>query len=154
MVAQKMKLIPRRQAMCLLTGVVASSLFSPKSFATPDKVASRISEITNGKKVSDIDIYLDMPEIAENGNQVKIVFEIDSPMSEAEYVKTVYVFADGNPEPDVAKFNFTPAMGACGATTRMRLSKTQNVIVLAEMNNGLFARADTRVKVTIGGCGG
>ena len=154
MLWQKMKLIPRRQAMCLLTGVVASSLFSPKSFATPDKVASRISEITNGKKVSDIDIYLDMPEIAENGNQVKIVFEIDSPMSESEYVKTVYVFADGNPEPDVAKFNFTPAMGACGATTRMRLSKTQNVIVLAEMNNGLFAKADTKVKVTIGGCGG
>ena len=154
MVAQKMKLIPRRQAMSLLTGVVAGSLFSLKSFASPDKVASRISEITNGKKVSDIDIYLDMPEIAENGNQVKIVFEIDSPMSEAEYVKTVYVFADGNPEPDVAKFNFTPAMGACGATTRMRLSKTQNVIVLAEMNNGLFAKADTRVKVTIGGCGG
>ena len=56
--------------------------------------------------------------------------------------------------PDVAKFNFTPAMGACGATTRMRLSKTQNVIVLAEMNNGLFAKADTKVKVTIGGCGG
>ena len=154
MVAQKMKLIPRRQAMCLLTGVVAGSLFSLKSFASPDKVASRISEITNGKKVSDIDIYLDMPEIAENGNQVKIVFEIDSPMSEAEYVKTVYVFADGNPEPDVAKFNFTPEMGACGATTRMRLSKTQNVTVLAEMNNGLFAKADTRVKVTIGGCGG
>ena len=154
MVAQKMKLIPRRQAMCLLTGVVASSLFSLQSFASPDKVASRISEITNGKQFSDIDIYLDMPEIAENGNQVKIVFEIDSPMSEADYVKTVYVFADGNPEPDVAKFNFTPAMGACGATTRMRLSKTQNVIVLAEMNNGLFAKADTKVKVTIGGCGG
>ena len=154
MVAQKMTLIPRRQAVHLLMGVAASSLFPFASFATPDKVASRISEITNGKKVSDIDIYLDMPEIAENGNQVKIVFEIDSPMSEAEYVKTVYVFADGNPEPDVAKFNFTPVMGACGATTRMRLSKTQNVIVLAEMNNGVFAKADTKVKVTIGGCGG
>ena len=154
MVAQKMTLILRRQAMCLLTGVAASSLLPLKSFATPDKVASRISEITNGKKVSDIDIYLDMPEIAENGNQVKIVFEIDSPMNGEEYVKTVFVFADGNPEPDVAKFNFTPAMGACGATTRMRLSKTQNVVVLAEMNNGVFAKADTKVKVTIGGCGG
>lgn len=154
MVAKKMTLIPRRQAVRLLTGVAASLLLPLKSFATPDKVASRISKITNGKKISDIDIYLDMPEIAENGNQVKIVFEIDNPMSEAEYVKTVYVFADGNPEPDVAKFNFTPAMGACGATTRMRLSKTQNVIVLAEMNNGLFAKADTKVKVTIGGCGG
>ena len=154
MVAQKMTLISRRQAMCLLTGVAASSLFPLKSFANFNTVASRISEITNGKPVSDIDIYLDMPEIAENGNQVKIVFEIDSAMSETDHVKTVFVFADGNPEPDVAKFNFTPAMGACGATTRMRLSKTQNVIVLAEMNNGLFAKADTKVKVTIGGCGG
>ena len=154
MVAQKMTLIPRRQAMRLLAGVAASSVLPFESFASPDKVASRISEITNGKQASDIDIYLDMPEIAENGNQVKIVFEIDSPISEAEYVKTVYVFADGNPEPDVAQFNFTPAMGACGATTRMRLSKTQKVIVLAEMNNGLFATADTTVKVTIGGCGG
>ena len=154
MIAQKMKLIPRRQAMCILKCVGASSLCPLESFASHDKAASRIAEITSGKQVSDIDIYLDMPEIAENGNQVKIVFEIDSPMSETEYVKTVYVFADGNPEPDVAKFNFTPAMGACGATTRMRLSKTQNVIVLAEMNNGLFAKADTKVKVTIGGCGG
>jgi sulfur-oxidizing protein SoxY len=154
MVAKKMTLIPRRQAMRLLTGVAASSLFSLKSFASSDKVANRISEITNGKQVSDIDIYLDMPEIAENGNQVKISFEIDSPMTEAEYVKTVYVFADGNPEPDVAQFNFTPAMGACGATTRMRLSKTQNVTVLAETNNGVFAKANTTVKVTIGGCGG
>ncbi len=154
MVAQKMMLISRRQAMRVLTSVAASSLFPLASFASPDKVVGRISEITNGKQVSDIDIYLDMPEIAENGNQVKIVFEIDSPMSQAEYVKTVYVFADGNPEPDVAQFNFTPAMGACGATTRMRLSKTQTVTVLAEMNNGLFAKADTKVKVTIGGCGG
>ncbi len=154
MVAQKMKLIPRREAMCLLTSAMASSLFPLESLAGPDKVASRIADITNGKQFSDIDIYLDMPEIAENGNQVKIVFEIESPMSEVEHVKTVYVLADGNPEPDVAKFNFTPAMGACGATTRMRLSKTQNVIVLAEMANGLFAKADTKVKVTIGGCGG
>jgi sulfur-oxidizing protein SoxY len=36
----------------------------------------------------------------------------------------------------------------------MRLAKTQNIIVLAEMNDGSFKQAQSTVKVTIGGCGG
>lgn len=154
MLSQKMKLISRRHALQLL-GASAAFTAAPKlAWATADAVTGRIAEVTNGTSIGDLDIYLDMPEIAENGNQVKIAFEIDSPMTADDYVKAVYVFADGNPEPDVAQFNFTPAMGACGATTRMRLSKTQNVTVLAAMSNGSFAKADTTVKVTIGGCGG
>lgn len=154
MISQKMKIISRRHALQLL-GASAALTATPKlARATEDAVTGRIAEVTKGTSIGDIDIYLDMPEIAENGNQVKIAFEIDSPMAADDYVKAVYVFADGNPEPDVAQFNFTPAMGACGATTRMRLSKTQNVTVLAAMSNGSFAKADTTVKVTIGGCGG
>ena len=151
---KSLKSINRRSAITLLTCMGFTLSLHSGLMASPEMVQSELDKISKGSKKKDAEIFLDVPEIAENGNQVKIVFEIDSPMSEAEYVKTVYVFADGNPEPDVAKFNFTPAMGACGATTRMRLSKTQNVIVLAEMNNGVFAKADTKVKVTIGGCGG
>ena len=55
---------------------------------------------------------LDLPEIAENGNAVKVAFDIDSPMTADNYVKAVHILADGNPEPDVATFNFSPAMGA------------------------------------------
>jgi len=154
MIAQKMTAISRRQAVQLIGAAAALTLTPKLGLATADSVASRISEVTNGGTISELDIYLDMPEIAENGNQVKIAFEIDSPMTDSEHVKAVYVFADGNPEPDVAQFNFTPAMGACAATTRMRLSKTQNVTVLAALSNGSFAKADATVKVTIGGCGG
>ena len=71
-----------------------------------------------------------------------------------DFVKTVYLLADGNPAPNVAKFSFSTDMGACSATTRMRLSKTQNVYLLAEYNNGKFAMTKSKVKVTIGGCGG
>lgn len=154
MIAQKMTPISRRHALQLLGAAAALTLAPKLSLASADAVAGRISELTNGGAMSELDIYLDMPEIAENGNQVKIAFEIDSPMTEADHVKTVYVLADGNPEPDVAQFNFTPAMGACNATSRMRLSKTQNVTVLAALSNGSFAKADATVKVTIGGCGG
>ena len=154
MIAQKMKPVSRRHAISLLGGAAALTMLPKFSMATADAVAGRISEVTKGGAIGDLDIYLDMPEIAENGNQVKIAFEIESPMTADDHVKAVYVFADGNPEPDVVQFNFTPAMGACGATTRMRLSKTQNVTVLAAISDGSFAKADTTVKVTIGGCGG
>jgi sulfur-oxidizing protein SoxY len=36
----------------------------------------------------------------------------------------------------------------------MRLSKTQNVLVIAAFSDGSFGKASAAVKVTIGGCGG
>ena len=74
-------------------------------------------------------------------------------MTNDDFVKTVYLLADGNPAPNVAKFSFSTDMGHA-QTTRMRLSKTQNVYLLAEYNNGKFAMTKSKVKVTIGGCGG
>ena len=146
--------VSRRDALAMLGAASASLALPGTAFATVDAVSGRIASITNGSDASGDIISLDMPEIAENGNQVKLSFEVESPMTDDDYVKTVYVFADGNPEPDVAQFHFTPAMGACYGSTRMRLSKTQNVYVLAALSNGSFARAETTVKVTIGGCGG
>ena len=117
-------------------------------------VSGVIEEIIDGKDSVNADIYLDLPEIAENGNQVKVSFEIDSPMTDENFVRFVHVLADGNPAPKVAKFMFTPSAGVCSATTRMRLAKTQNVYLLAEFSNGSYAMAQSTVKVTIGGCGG
>lgn len=99
-------------------------------------------------------IKLDLPEIAENGNTVPLKFEVDSPMTADDYVKNVHVFAEGNPNPEVASFHFTPASGKAAASTRMRLAKTQNIVAVAEMSNGKVYMAKKEVKVTIGGCGG
>ena len=99
-------------------------------------------------------IELDLPQIAENGNTVPILIAIDSPMTAEDHVKTVHVFADGNPRPDVASFHFTPACGEATCSTRIRLAKTQNIVAVAEMSNGEVYMAKAEVKVTIGGCGG
>ena len=149
-----LKPISRRQALAYL-GVTGSSIaLSGVALAGPAEVVTRINDITSGASGNDTLIMLDLPEIAENGNAVKVAFDIDSPMTADNYVKAVHILADGNPEPDVATFNFSPAMGACYATTRMRLSKTQNVHVIAAFSDGSFGKASAAVKVTIGGCGG
>ena len=151
---KKLIQINRRDALAIILGTAGALALSSNVYASKDKLSNRIDKITNNKGAKETDLFLDVPEIAENGNQVKVNFEIDSPMSQNDYIKNVYILADGNPSPNVAKFSFTPEMGSCSATTRMRLSKTQNVYLLAENNNGQFLTTNAKVKVTIGGCGG
>ena len=150
----KMINISRRNAIVLMLGTAGYIMSSGIAFAGKEKVLKRIDEITKGKGAKELDIFLDLPEIAENGNQVKVNFEIESEMTEENYIKNVYILADGNPAPDVAKFSFTPEMGMCSATTRIRLSKTQNVVLVAENNKNEYFMTKSKVKVTIGGCGG
>jgi sulfur-oxidizing protein SoxY len=99
-------------------------------------------------------ITLDVPSIAENGLVVPVTIDVASPMSEADHITNVYLFADGNPNPLVAKFGFTAASGKASASTRIRLAQTQNVVVLAEASTGALRSVSAEVKVTIGGCGG
>ena len=146
--------ISRRHALAMLGAAGATVFAGVPAYADGAAVAAKIKGLTGGKYVGEGKIELDLPEIAENGNAVKVAFDIDSPMTADNYVKDVHILADGNPEPDVATFNFSPAMGACYATTRMRLSKTQNVHVIAAFSDGSFGKASAAVKVTIGGCGG
>ena len=148
------KNVSRRHALGLIGGTIAMSSIAMPVLADAASVAAKVNSLTGGASTTDDGVFLDLPEIAENGNAVKVAFEIDSPMTSDNFVKTVHVMADGNPTPDVASFNFSPANGVCMATTRMRLAKTQNIIVLAEMSDGSFRQAQAQVKVTIGGCGG
>jgi sulfur-oxidizing protein SoxY len=64
------------------------------------------------------------------------------------------VLATGNPTPPVGTFNFGPMAASQSASTRIRLAGTQDVVAVAKMADGTFARASKTVKVTIGGCGG
>lgn len=141
----------------LSAGAAAAGLaaFAPgRAFATPEETAKALSELTGGSEPQTGKISLTAPEIAENGNTVPISVEVESPMTEGEYVESVTIFADGNPNPEVATFRFTPMSGTAVATTRIRLAKTQNVIAVAKLSDGSTYSDRKEVKVTIGGCGG
>ena len=99
-------------------------------------------------------VMLDLPEIAENGNTVPFTISVDSPMSETDHVKVIYVIATANPQPGVATFRFSALSGKAMVASRMRLARTQDVIGIAELSDGRFLMSKRNVKVTIGGCGG
>ena len=139
--------LPRR----VLLAVTGASL----AFATG--VRADVPEMTKllaGRTPRAGGIKLDIPEIAENGLAVPLNVEAESPMTEADHIKAIHVIAEANPNPLVVSFWFTPMSGRAAASTRIRLARTQNIVVLAETSTGEVRTASAEVKVTIGGCGG
>ncbi|AVT78499.1 thiosulfate oxidation carrier protein SoxY [Rhodopseudomonas palustris] len=145
----------RREALALAGIAGLAALLAPRmSFADAAMVDAEIKKLYGDKKFDSGKIKLDVPEIAENGLVVPIAVDVESPMTDADYVKAVHVFADGNPLPGIVSYKFTPACGKASASTRMRLAQTQNIICIAEMSDGKLYSTKSSVKVTIGGCGG
>ena len=147
--------LSRRDAVKAAAWALAAAAIAPKlAFADEKAVAAEIKKLYGDKPMASGKIKLDVPEIAENGLVVPVNVEVESPMTDKDYVKAVHVFADGNPLPGVVSYKFTPACGKASASTRMRLAQTQNIVCVAEMSDGSLYMAKSNVKVTIGGCGG
>jgi len=110
--------------------------------------------ITGGKEVKKSDkIKLTAPEIAENGAVVPIKVEVDHPMEEKNYVKAIHILNTANGNARCADVMLTPANGRGYFSTRIKLSKTQDVVAVVALSDGTFIKASQSVKVTIGGCG-
>jgi sulfur-oxidizing protein SoxY len=127
---------------------------TPTSAQDAQVLEAAIKKAVGDAKPVEGKVNLTLPEIAENGNTVPFELAVDSPMSDADHVKAVHIFAPGNPQPDVASFMFTPASGRAAVASRMRLGKTQDVYAVAQMSDGKVFMSKRTVKVTIGGCGG
>ncbi len=141
----------------LLLAATGASLFAAK-LARPAHATAQadaeMAKVLAGRTPKETGLKLDVPSIAENGLVVPFSVEADSPMTAADHIKSIHVFADGNPNPLVASFQFTPESGKAAASTRMRLAQTQNIVAIAETSTGELRIARGEVKVTIGGCGG
>jgi sulfur-oxidizing protein SoxY len=136
--------VTRRNAMMMGAGALAVLGLPLRATA---KDIEAITAFTGGAEMAETGVTLTAPEIAENGNTVPI--EVAAPGAEA-----IMVLALGNPTPAVATFSFGPLAASQAASTRIRLAGTQDVVAIARMADGSFARASSTVKVTIGGCGG
>lgn len=112
-----------------------------------------LQEILGGGEPEPGEITVDLPEIAENGNFVPLTIEVASPMTQADHIKSIYLLSTANPVARVAHFHLKPVNAEARVQSRMRLAKTQDVVVIAERSDGIKMMATIAVKVLIGGCG-
>ena len=99
-------------------------------------------------------VKLEMPLIAENGAVVPVAVEVASPMTPQNYVKNIYIVADKNRIPIVARATLSPEAGKAFVGANIRLGETTDVRAIVEQSDGTLLMAKREVKVTVGGCGG
>ena len=116
------------------------------------ELSSAIKGILNGATVTEQRVKLEIPHLAENGHLVPVTVSVESPMTAADYVRTLWLLSEKNPRPIIAKLGFSPGMGKAALVTRIRLSTAQYVTALAQMSDGSFWAAATEVIVTETAC--
>lgn len=97
-------------------------------------------------------LVLDLPLLTEDGSAVGVTVRADSPMTAADHIVTLHLFATRNPSPEVAVFHLTPQLGRAELSTRIRLNESQTVVAVARTSTGEVRVAAQEVTVTTTGC--
>ena len=146
----------RRQFLSLaggaaVLGVVPIVTLRPAE-ATPASLASAIHTITGGAAVKTGKIKLDVPPLVENGNTVPMTVSVASPMAPEDFVKSIHVFNEKNPQPNVGNFYLGVRAGRAQVSTRIRLADSQKIVAIAKLSDGSFWSASVEVVVTLAAC--
>ena len=136
----------------MIGAAAASVLPAVKAFATVDDATQAVDKILGNQKAKVGRVNLEIPPLVENGNLVTMKVAVESPMSEADYVRAIHIVAEGNPLPNVVSFYLSPRAGLAVITTRIRLGDSQRVRAIAQMSDGSFWQGDAATLVTLAAC--
>ncbi|MGD0104023.1 MAG: thiosulfate oxidation carrier protein SoxY [Rhodopila sp.] len=143
-------MILRRRFLILSgTGLVVPLVPIHHVHATPADVAALIVELVGEAELRDGRVKLDLPVMVENGNSVGMTISVDAPVAD---VRSIDVFAEGNPLPHVLRVRFGPNAGAPRIATRIRLATSQTVIAVAKLADGTCWRDSVDLLVTLAAC--
>jgi sulfur-oxidizing protein SoxY len=120
--------------------------------STPAMLEEAIRNVVGESNLQRGKVTLEAPPLVENGNAVPLTIIVDSPMSEAEHVKTIHVFNEKNPQPKVISVALGPRAGKASVATRIKLADAQRIVGIAEMSDGSFWTGEANVIVTIAAC--
>lgn len=120
--------------------------------ATPAMLASAIRNVVGEAPVSTGKVKLDIPPLVENGNTVPMTVSVDSPMTVEDHVKSIHVFNEKNPQPNIGNFYLSREAGRAQVATRIRLADSQKVVAIAQLSDGSFWQAAVDVVVTLAAC--
>ena len=120
--------------------------------ATPAMLASAIQSVTGGAAVRTGKVKLDVPPLVEKGNTVPMTVSVSNPMTSDDYVKSIHVFNEKNPQPNVGNFHLGPHAGRAQISTRIRLADSQKIVAIARLSDDSFWSTSVDVVVTLAAC--
>jgi sulfur-oxidizing protein SoxY len=132
-------------------GTVAIVTVRPAG-ATPETMANAIRNVVGGATVRTGKVKLDVPPLVENGNTVPMTVTVSSPMTSEDYVKSIHVFNEKNPQPNIGNFYLGPRAGRGQISTRIRLADSQKIIAIARLSDDSFWSVSADVVVTLAAC--
>ena len=98
-------------------------------------------------------VRMTLSSIAENGDSVPLIFDINCSMAGNDYPEKVHIFVKHNPFPEVARYHFGPWNGSAKTEMRLRMRQSSDVVIVAEMADGRVSVERQAVEVLAGACG-
>jgi len=142
----------RREFLVLAGGAAVLAVTLRPAEATPAMLAAAIRNVVGTAPVKTGKVKLDIPPLVENGNTVPMTVSVESPMAPEDHVKSIHVFNEKNPQPNIGNFYLSPQAGRAQVSTRIRLADSQKVVAIARLSDGTFWSASVDVVVTLAAC--
>jgi sulfur-oxidizing protein SoxY len=142
----------RREFLALAGGAAMLTVTLRPAEATPATMAAAIRNVVGAEPVRTGKVKLDIPPLVENGNSVPMTVSVASPMAPEDHVKSIHVFNEKNPQPNIGNFYLSPQAGRAQVSTRIRLADSQKVIAIAKLSDGTFWSASVDIVVTLAAC--
>ena len=120
--------------------------------ATPAMLSTAIRNVVGEAQLRTGKIRLDIPPLVENGNTVPMTVSVASPMTPDDHVKSIHVFNEKNPQPNIGNFYLGAQAGRAQVSTRIRLADSQKVVAVAQLSDGSFWSTSVDVVVTLAAC--
>jgi sulfur-oxidizing protein SoxY len=120
--------------------------------ATPETMRAALKQVIGEAQLQKGKVKLDVPPLVENGNAVPVTVLVESPMTASEHVKSIHLFNEKNPQPNVIGVHLGPRAGKAALSTRIKLADAQKIIAVAQLSDGSFWSDEADVIVTIAAC--
>jgi sulfur-oxidizing protein SoxY len=124
----------------------------PPAEATPATLAAAIRNVVGEAEVQTGKVKLEIPPLVENGNTVPMTVSVSNPMTPDDHVKSIHVFNEKNPQPNIGNFYLGPKCGRAQISTRIRLADSQKITAIARLSDDSFWSATADVVVTLAAC--
>ena len=134
-----------------LFGILLTIPYFDQVWASSFHIPSDINNLTEFEKIHVPRVTL--PPVVEDGNQAPIIVQVDHPMEENHYIKSIQILNFNDPIVIKGQCFFTPMSGEAYFGTQIRLAGGESrVWVVSECNrHGKYATYKD-VKVAAGGC--